>query len=39
LDPALKTYDQEINKRRIGIEHVFGSLKSFRSIIETVAKD
>ena len=24
LDPELKIYNQEINKRRIGIEHVFG---------------
>jgi len=23
LDPALKQYNREINKRRIGIEHVF----------------
>jgi len=30
LDPELKIYNQEINKRRIGIEHVFGSLKTFR---------
>ncbi|WP_143218068.1 transposase family protein [Acinetobacter indicus] len=30
LYPELKIYNQEINKRRIGIEHVFGSLKTFK---------
>ena len=30
LDPELKIYNQEINKRKIGIEHVFGSLKTFK---------
>ncbi|WP_143223900.1 transposase family protein [Acinetobacter sp. ANC 3903] len=30
LDPELKIYNQEINKRRIGIEHVFGRLKTFK---------
>ncbi|NNH01771.1 transposase [Acinetobacter sp. ANC 5414] len=30
LDPELKIHNQEINKRRIGIEHVFGSLKTFK---------
>ncbi|MGY0205368.1 transposase family protein, partial [Acinetobacter soli] len=30
LDPELKLYNREINKRRIGIEHVFGSLKTFK---------
>ena len=42
LDPELKIYNQEINKRRIGIEHVFGSLKPLRSllsVIEIEAKD
>ena len=30
LDPELRIYNQEINKRRIGIEHVFGRLKTFK---------
>ncbi|AIY38260.1 DDE family endonuclease domain protein [Acinetobacter baumannii LAC-4] len=30
MDPELKIYNQEINKRRIGIEHVFGRLKTFK---------
>ena len=30
LDPELKIYNQEINKRRIGIEHVSGRLKTFK---------
>ena len=34
LDPELKLYNQEINKRRIGIEHVFGSLKTFKILAE-----
>ena len=34
LDPELKIYNQEINKRRIGIEHVFGSLKTFEILAE-----
>ncbi|MCO8044023.1 transposase, partial [Acinetobacter bohemicus] len=34
LDPELKTYNQQINKRRIGIEHVFGSLKTFKILAE-----
>ena len=34
LDPELKVYNQEINKRRIGIEHVFGSLKTFKILTE-----
>ncbi|PWF32934.1 hypothetical protein DBB30_29980 [Yersinia pestis] len=34
LDPELKTYNQEINKRRIAIEHVFGSLKTFKILAE-----
>lgn len=29
LDPVLKIYNRGINKRRIGIEHVFGILKTF----------
>ncbi|HAV3953119.1 TPA: transposase family protein [Acinetobacter baumannii] len=34
LYPELKIYNQEINKRRIGIEHVFGSLKTFKILAE-----
>ncbi|EZQ11765.1 MULTISPECIES: IS5/IS1182 family transposase [unclassified Acinetobacter] len=34
LDPELKVYNQEINKRRIGIEHVFGTLKTFKILAE-----
>ncbi|EXE68205.1 transposase DDE domain protein [Acinetobacter baumannii 397971] len=34
LYPELKIYNQEINKRRIGIEHVFGSLKTFEILAE-----
>ncbi|MCG2916240.1 transposase family protein, partial [Escherichia coli] len=34
LDPELKLYNREINKRRIGIEHVFGSLKTFKILAE-----
>lgn len=34
LGPELKLYNQEINKRRIGIEHVFGSLKTFNIFAE-----
>ena len=34
LDPDLKLYNREINKRRIGIEHVFGSLKTFKILAE-----
>ncbi|MDP1370793.1 IS5 family transposase [Acinetobacter lwoffii] len=34
LDPELKIFNQEINKRRIGIEHVFGSLKTFKILAE-----
>ncbi len=34
LNPELKIYNQEINKRRIGIEHVFGSLKTFKILAE-----
>ena len=34
LDPELKIYNQEINKRRIGIEHVFGRLKTFKILSE-----
>ncbi|KJV44461.1 IS5/IS1182 family transposase [Acinetobacter indicus] len=34
LDPELKIYNQEINKRRIGIEYVFGSLKTFKILAE-----
>ena len=34
LDPELKLYNQEINKRRIGIEHVFGTLRTFKILAE-----
>ena len=34
LDPELKISNQEINRRRIGIEHVFGSLKTFKILAE-----
>ncbi|MBJ9947575.1 transposase [Acinetobacter bereziniae] len=34
LDPVLKTYNLEINKRRIGVEHVFGTLKTFKILAE-----
>lgn len=34
MDPELKIYNQEIKKRGIGIEHVFGRLKTFKIIIE-----
>ncbi|WP_252152432.1 transposase family protein [Acinetobacter terrae] len=34
MDPELKIYNQEINKRRIGIEHVFGRLKTFKILAE-----
>lgn len=33
-DPELKIYNQAINKRRIGIEHIFGSLKTFKILAE-----
>ena len=33
LNPELKIYNREINKRRIGIEHVFGSLKTFKILV------
>ncbi|WP_139842029.1 transposase [Acinetobacter sp. ANC 3832] len=29
-----KKYNREINKRRIGVEHVFGVLKTFRILSE-----
>ncbi|OTG94848.1 hypothetical protein B9T35_05620 [Acinetobacter sp. ANC 3832] len=34
LDPELKKYNREINKRRIGVEHVFDVLKTFRILSE-----
>ena len=34
LDPQLKMYNQEINRRRIGIEHVFGRLKTFKILAD-----
>ena len=41
LDPVLKQHNREINKRRIGIEHVFGysrPSKYFQSAIEIEGK-
>ncbi|MCX5469551.1 transposase family protein [Acinetobacter nematophilus] len=34
LDPLLKIYNREINKRRIEIDHVFGTLKTFKILAE-----
>nr|WP_283397856.1 hypothetical protein [Acinetobacter indicus] len=34
LDPELKLYNHEINKRRIGIEHIFVTLKTFKILAE-----
>lgn len=34
LDLELKFYNQEINKRRIGVKHVFGRLKTFKILAE-----
>ena len=34
LDALLKTHTREINKIRIGIEHVFGTLKTFKILAE-----
>lgn len=34
LDPELKIYNHEINKRRIGVEHIFGRLKTFKILAE-----
>jgi len=34
LDPELTIYHQEINKRRIGIEHVSGRLKTFKILAD-----
>ena len=34
LDAELKVYNREINKRKIGIEHVFGMLKTFKTLAE-----
>ncbi|OAL86773.1 transposase [Acinetobacter terrae] len=34
LDAELKVYNREINKKRIGIEHVFGRLKTFKILAE-----
>lgn len=34
MNPELKIYNKEINKRRIGIEHVFGRLKIFKILAE-----
>lgn len=34
LDPVLKAYNREINKRRIVIEHIFGRLKTFKILSE-----
>jgi len=35
LDRYLKRLNLEINRRRIGIEHVFGALKRFRILSTT----
>ena len=34
LDPELKIYNQEINKRRMGIEYVCGILKTINILAE-----
>jgi hypothetical protein len=34
LDPVIKPYNREINIRRIGIEHVFSTLKTFKILAE-----
>nr|WP_248088515.1 transposase [Acinetobacter radioresistens] len=34
LDLEIKLYNHEINKRIIGIEHVFGTLKTFKILAE-----
>ncbi|MEQ1113092.1 transposase [Acinetobacter johnsonii] len=34
VHPVLKQHNREINKRRIGIEHVFGVLKTFKILSE-----
>ena len=34
LAEELKVYNREINRRRIGIEHVFGKLKTFKILCE-----
>lgn len=34
LGPVLKKYNCEISKRRIGIEHIFGALKTFKILSE-----
>ena len=34
LNVILKAYNQEINKRRIGVEHIFGDLKTFKILSE-----
>ncbi|MFW1798992.1 transposase [Acinetobacter nematophilus] len=34
LDTELKVFNHEINRRRIGIEHVFGKLKTFKILAE-----
>lgn len=34
LAPELKFYNREINRRRIGVEHVFGKLKAFKILCE-----
>ncbi|RKG30924.1 hypothetical protein D7V32_09695 [Acinetobacter tianfuensis] len=34
LYPEFKIYNQAINKRRIGIEHVFDRLKTFKILAE-----
>lgn len=32
MDPELKFYNQEINKKRIWIEHLFSRLKTFKNL-------
>lgn len=34
LEPLLKAYNREINRRRISIEHIFGTLKTFKILTE-----
>lgn len=34
LDTEFKKYNREINKRKIGVEHVFGILKTFKILLE-----
>ncbi len=36
LDPVLKRYNREINKKRIGIELVLGVLKTLKSLLSII---